>query len=89
MINNNSCSTTSVLMFKPLREREAGRYTDKKENLIFLIYKDIQSGAVPKLYMRKGLLICEEMPKYFPIYEETVSHIYICKGSILNFLLCI
>jgi hypothetical protein len=27
-------------------------YTDKKENQIFLIYKEIQSGAVAKAYMR-------------------------------------
>jgi hypothetical protein len=26
-------------------------YTDKKENQIFLIYKEIQSGAVAKSYM--------------------------------------
>jgi hypothetical protein len=32
-------------------------YTDKKDNQIFLIYKEIQSGAVAKSYMRKGLLI--------------------------------
>jgi hypothetical protein len=44
-----------------------GRYTDKKENQIFLIYKEIQSGAVAKSYMRKGFLIYEEMGKYFPI----------------------
>jgi hypothetical protein len=50
-------------------------YTDKKENLIFLIYKEIQSGAVTKSYMRKGFLIYEEMRKYFPIYEEAVGHI--------------
>jgi hypothetical protein len=24
--------------------------------------------------MRKGFLIYEEMPKYFPIYEEAVIH---------------
>jgi hypothetical protein len=48
--------------------------TDKKENQIFLIYKEIQSGAVAKSYMRKGFLIYEEMRKYFPIYEEAVSH---------------
>jgi hypothetical protein len=47
--------------------------TDKKENKIFLIYKEIQSGAVAKSYMRKGFLIYEEMRKYFPIYEEVVS----------------
>jgi hypothetical protein len=45
---------------------------DKKENQIFLIY---QSGAVSKSYMRRGFLIYEEMRKYFPIYEEAVSHI--------------
>jgi len=50
-------------------------YTDKKENQIFLIYREIQSGAVAKSYMRKGFLIYEEMGKYFPIYEEAVSHI--------------
>jgi hypothetical protein len=31
--------------------------TDKKENQIFLIYKEIQSGAVAKSYMTNGLLI--------------------------------
>ncbi len=52
-------------------------YTDKKEIKMFLIviYKEIQSGAVAKSYMRKGFLIYEEMLKYFPIYEEAVSHI--------------
>ncbi len=45
-------------------------YTDKKENQIFLIYKEIQSGAVAKSYMRKGFLIYEEMRKYFPIYVD-------------------
>jgi hypothetical protein len=49
--------------------------TDKKENPIFLIYREIQSGAVAKSYMRKGFLLNEEMRKYFPIYEEDVSHI--------------
>jgi hypothetical protein len=32
-------------------------YTDKKENKIFLIYKEIQKGAVAKSYMTNGLLI--------------------------------
>ncbi len=39
------------------------------------INKEIQSGAVAKSFMRRGFLIYEEMRKYFPIYEETVSHI--------------
>jgi hypothetical protein len=51
------------------------RYTDKKENQIFLIYKEIQSGAVAKSYMRKGLLMYEEMHKYFPIYGEAIGQI--------------
>jgi hypothetical protein len=49
--------------------------TDKKEIQIFLIYKEIQSGAIAKSYMRKGFLIDDEMRKYFPIYEKAVSHI--------------
>jgi hypothetical protein len=47
----------------------------KKIKKIFLIYKEIQSGAVAKSYMRKGFIIYEEMRKYFHIYEEAVNHI--------------
>jgi hypothetical protein len=57
-------------------------YTDKKENKIFLIYKEFKSGAVAKSYMRKGFIIYEEMRKYFPIYEEAVSHISLCNCTI-------
>jgi hypothetical protein len=32
-------------------------YTDQKENKIFLIYEEIQMGAVAKSYMTSGLLI--------------------------------
>ncbi len=35
--------------------------------------------------MRKGFLIYEEMRKYFPIYEEAVSHIWLCNCSTLSF----
>ncbi len=49
-------------------------YTDKKENQTFLIYKEIQNGAVAKSYMRNGFLIYAEMRKYLTIYEEAVSH---------------
>ncbi len=38
-------------------------------------YKEIQSGAVAKSYLRKGFLTYEEMRKYFPIYEEAVGPI--------------
>ncbi len=35
-----------------------GRYTDKKENQIFLIYQEMQEmGPIAKLYMTIGLLI--------------------------------
>ncbi len=42
--------------------------TDKKENQIFLIYKEIQSGAVAKSYMTNGLLIYGEIFAHFLIY---------------------
>jgi hypothetical protein len=42
--------------------------------------------SVAKSYMRKGFLIYEEMRKYLTIYEEAVSHIWLCNCSILNFL---
>jgi hypothetical protein len=48
---------------------------DKKENKIFLIYKEIQNGAVAKSYMMKDFPIYEEMRKYLAIYEEAVSHV--------------
>jgi hypothetical protein len=37
--------------------RPSIRYTDKNENKIFLIFKEIQSGAVAKSYLWKGYLI--------------------------------
>jgi hypothetical protein len=39
--------------------------SDKKENKIFLIYKEIQMGSGAKSYMMKGFLIYEDMHKYF------------------------
>ncbi len=53
----------------------ARRTLIKKETEIFLINKEIQSGAVAKSYVRKGFLIYEEMRKYISIYEEALSHI--------------
>jgi hypothetical protein len=47
-----------------------------KKKIKFSSYiREIESGAVAKSYMRKGFLIYVEMHKYFPIYEEAVSHI--------------
>jgi hypothetical protein len=42
--------------------------TPIKENQIFLIYKEIQSGAVAKSYMTYGLLIYREIFTHFLIY---------------------
>ncbi len=58
----------------------------RKENFPHIQYKEIQSGAIAKSYMRKSFLIYEEMSKYFPRYEEAVSHIWLCNCSILNSL---
>ncbi len=38
-------------------ETHINMYNGKKENKIFLIYKEIQKGAVAKSYMTNGLLI--------------------------------
>jgi hypothetical protein len=43
-------------------------YTDKKEKKIFLIYKEIQNGAVAKSYITNGLLIYGEIFAHFLIY---------------------
>jgi hypothetical protein len=43
-------------------------YTDKKENQICLIYKEIQSGAVAKSFMTNGLIIYGEIFSHFLIY---------------------
>jgi hypothetical protein len=50
-------------------------HSDKKENKIVLIQKEIQSGAAAKSYMTNSLLRDEEMRKYLTIYGEAVSHI--------------
>jgi hypothetical protein len=39
------------------------------------MYEEIQTGAVAKSYVRKGLLIYEEMSKYSVIVDEAVIHI--------------
>ncbi len=50
-------------------------YTDKKENKIFLIYKEIQMGLGEKSCKRKGFLIYEEITNIFTIYEGVICHI--------------
>jgi hypothetical protein len=50
-----------------LQENDSGPsfYTDKKENTIFLIYKEIQNGSVAKSYVSNGLLIYREIFAHF------------------------
>ncbi len=44
-------------------------------------------GADAKSYMKKGFLKYEEMRKYLVIYEEALSHTWLCNRSLLDFLL--
>jgi hypothetical protein len=43
-------------------------HTDKKENQIFLIYKEIHNGTVAKSYMTNGVLIYGEIFAHFLVY---------------------
>jgi hypothetical protein len=47
----------------------------KKEDQIFLLYKEIQNGAVAKSYMTNGLLTYREKFAHFLIYKEALPHI--------------
>ncbi len=63
------------------------RYTDKKDNQIFLMYKEIQNGPVAKSYMTNGLLIYGGIFTHFLIHQEALPHIRLCNSSTLNFLI--
>ncbi len=67
--------STLLVPWPRLPQDSIPRHTDKKENKIFLICEEIQMGSGAKSYMGKGFLIYGEMRKFFPIYEEAVSHI--------------
>ena len=67
----------------PKKELEnTSMYTDKKENQIFLIHKEIQNGAVAKSYMTNGiplyivkyLRIFIYIRKPFLIYDLATLH---------------
>jgi hypothetical protein len=63
---------TAVLSFLNIgfveRLDQGHLHTDKKENQIFFIYKEIQSGGVAKSYMTNGLLMYREIFTHFLIY---------------------
>ncbi len=57
----------------------------KKKKKIFLIYSEIQSGAVAKSYMTNGLLIYDLIFSHFLIYKKALPHIWLCNRSTQNF----
>ncbi len=73
------CTTQKRLSTKiKLSERgkrcpQSIQYTDKKEENILLIYKEIQKGAVAKSYMTNGLLIYGAIFVHFLIYYEAIA----------------
>jgi hypothetical protein len=48
-------------------------YTDKKENKIFYIYKEIQMGSGAKSYMRKCANFSLNMRRPLVIYDFAVA----------------
>jgi hypothetical protein len=64
----------SVALYRP-RRRYIALYTDKKENQFFLIYEEIQNGAVAQSYITNSLLIHGEIFSHFLIFEEVLPHI--------------
>jgi hypothetical protein len=62
-------------MLANLEQFSLPQYTDKKENQIFLIHREIQNGADAKLYMRKGFLICI-LFLICMLYEERLPNLY-------------
>jgi hypothetical protein len=55
-----------MYLFSPKKVPGFCMYTDKKENKIFLIYKEIQMGAVAKSCMTKYLRISSYIRKPLP-----------------------
>ncbi len=68
-------SSGTLIGWKSGQTTYVSLYTDKKENQIFPIYKEILSGAVAKSYMTNGRLI----------YEQALPHIWLCNCSTQNF----
>jgi hypothetical protein len=71
-VSSGQLHVLQIFLYLPRSEK--GQYTlikkdtDKKENQIFLLYKEIQNGAVAKSYMTNGLLIYGEIFVHFLIY---------------------
>ncbi len=67
------------------RCKQAGAIYVYTDNKIKWNFPHIYMGAVAKSYKRQGFKIYEEMRKYIVIYEEAVSHIWLCNCSLLDF----
>jgi len=75
-------------------------YTEKKENQIFLIFKEIQNGAVAKSYMTDGLLIYGDWGNIYAFHHTVLGSpssymtlqllhsefTYICEENLIFFL---
>ncbi len=63
-------SAGSILLDSTFKYNDQRRqkYTNRKENQIFLIYKEILGGEVAKSYMTNGLLIYGGKFVHFLIY---------------------
>jgi hypothetical protein len=60
-------------------------HTDKKENQVFLIYREIQTGAVAKSYITNDLLIYGEYFRISSYFRKPFPHLWLCNCSTLNF----
>jgi hypothetical protein len=61
-------------------------HTDKKEKKIFLIYKEIQMGAIAKSYVCGEGVPNYSMRKCANIYSYMRRPLAICNRSLLDFL---
>ncbi len=88
---SHECCFLSIQYIFALRNIHLSQccYTDKKENQIFLIYKENSEWSSCKVIYEEGLpnIWGNAQIQYFSIYEEAVSDIWHCNCSILNFLI--
>jgi hypothetical protein len=61
-------SHATILCTKAVHEENPFLTLIKNKIKIFIIYEEIQNGAVAKSIMRKGFQIYEEMRKYLAMY---------------------
>jgi hypothetical protein len=65
-VKNLELANTSMIGGSVMHMLQHSTLIKKKIKFSSYIYKEIQSRAVAKSYMRKGFQIYEEMRKYFP-----------------------